>query len=46
MKVAIAKMVGAFWFEPVPAELDGDGAEEVITRHPKQSYVRLRPYEH
>lgn len=44
-RVFLIKLVGAFWFERLPAGFDDDSYVEVLTRHPTQSYVQLTSFD-
>lgn len=43
LRMVITLIILNFKFEPVPQELNGDLAEELLTRKPRQCYVKLTP---
>ncbi|KAG8951534.1 hypothetical protein FRC03_012498 [Tulasnella sp. 419] len=45
LKVIIATLSLAFFFDKIPDELNGNGYHEVLTRKPNQSYVSLLDWE-
>ncbi|KAG8939572.1 hypothetical protein FRC03_006186, partial [Tulasnella sp. 419] len=45
LKVIIATLSIAFFFDKVPDELNGDGIREVLTRKPRQPYVSVVEWE-
>jgi hypothetical protein len=44
LKLFIAQLTLAFFFEPVPKELDSYEGIEVVARHPEHSFVRPVPW--
>lgn len=43
LRMIIAMLVLSFELKPLPEELNDNAAEELVTRRPKQCYVRLTP---
>jgi hypothetical protein len=44
LKLFIAQLALAFFFEPVPKELDSYEGIEVVARHPEHGFVRPVPW--
>ena len=44
IRLFLALLQMTFFFEAVPEDLDGSEASEVVTVHPKKSYVRPIPW--